>query len=96
MQKAKYLPVEDVMMRLGLFKKSHSSWNSLVEFTIMAPLVYTSIEKLGKITTLADTEVCLLKNSVIVSGHNSLSIFVINIIHTSFVPSSSLSSILLS
>jgi len=90
-----YLPVEDVMMQLGLFKKPHSSRNSSSECTIMAPLVYNSIDKLGKMKTLTDREVCLCKNSVTVDGHNSLSIFVINIIHTFFVPSRSLSSILL-
>jgi len=58
----------------------------------MAPLVYTSDDKFGKINTLADTEVCLCKNSVTVDGHNSPSIFAINIINAFFVPSRSGSS----
>jgi len=86
---AEYLPVEDVMMQLGSFKKSHIFWNSFSESNIMAPLVCTSDDKFGKIKTLADAEVCLCKNCVTVDGKNSLSIFAINIIHTFFVTSRS-------
>jgi len=60
----------------------------------MAPLVYISNDKLGKMKILADTCVCLYKNSTAVDGHNSLSTFPINIIHTFLFPSSSLSSML--
>lgn len=82
------------MIWLGFVKKSQSFWKSFSESNIMAPLVYTSDEKLGKMETLADTRVHLCKNSATVDGHNSLSRFPNNIIHIFLLPLNTLSSIL--